>query len=402
MRLRLVKLLKIENYMLFIVSMTLLGIATSLTGPFLSLYCTEVLGMSTGAFGLFMAALSLCGVIVNSLIASRSDRGMDRKIIIMMATLSYALGYGSYLVIHNYYVLFVVVAFFIGLGSPAMSQIFASARESLMESESEDTTFANSLLRSLFSLGFLIGPLVGTILLTNVGYKGIFSGTVIIFLIITVTIFLFLKPMPKKIAAMSISQDKSPLQQKQVLIPFIALIILFICHSTNNINTALFIVHTLNGSQADVGIVTSLCAGLEVPIMIGLGLLSARVSSRSLMISGCLVGITYYTLMFISTQVWQIVTAQLLQATFVAILMSIGLSYFQELMPHKAGTATTMFSNATIIGSLVGNIGGGYLAQIMGYRHVYLMCLMLGAAALLLFTRTKAQAVHEGMTVTQI
>ncbi|OPA80651.1 MFS transporter [Paenibacillus selenitireducens] len=394
-----IKLLRIENYSLFIISMTLLGIAMSLTGPFLSLYCTEVLGMSTGAFGLFMATLSLCGVIVNSLIASRSDKGMDRKIIIMVATMSYAMGYGSYLVFHNYYVLLVVVALFIGIGSPAMSQIFASARESLIESESQDTTFANSLLRSLFSLGFLIGPLVGTVLLTNVGYKGVFSGTSIIFLIITVSVFLFLKPMPKKIGAMSISQDKSPLRQKQVLVPFIALIILFICHSTNYINTALFIVHTLNGTKADVGIVTSLCAGLEVPIMIGLGLLSARVSSRSLMISGCLVGLSYYAVMLVSTQVWQIVAAQLLQATFVAILMSIGLSYFQELMPHMAGTATTMFSNATIIGNLVGNISGGFFAQVAGYRNVYLMCLMLGAAALFLFTRTKAQTVNEGVTV---
>ncbi|WP_144027316.1 sugar efflux transporter [Paenibacillus selenitireducens] len=396
---RMIKLLRIENYSLFIISMTLLGIAMSLTGPFLSLYCTEVLGMSTGAFGLFMATLSLCGVIVNSLIASRSDKGMDRKIIIMVATMSYAMGYGSYLVFHNYYVLLVVVALFIGIGSPAMSQIFASARESLIESESQDTTFANSLLRSLFSLGFLIGPLVGTVLLTNVGYKGVFSGTSIIFLIITVSVFLFLKPMPKKIGAMSISQDKSPLRQKQVLVPFIALIILFICHSTNYINTALFIVHTLNGTKADVGIVTSLCAGLEVPIMIGLGLLSARVSSRSLMISGCLVGLSYYAVMLVSTQVWQIVAAQLLQATFVAILMSIGLSYFQELMPHMAGTATTMFSNATIIGNLVGNISGGFFAQVAGYRNVYLMCLMLGAAALFLFTRTKAQTVNEGVTV---
>lgn len=56
-----------------------------------------------------------------------------------------------------------------------------------------------STLRSLISLGFLVGPLVGTIILGAVGYKGLFLGTSAIFITIASSIVLLF--LPKKRAA---------------------------------------------------------------------------------------------------------------------------------------------------------------------------------------------------------
>lgn len=58
-----------------------------------------------------------------------------------------------------------------------MPQIYAYALESANESKSNDKTLAMSTLRSLVSLGFLAGPLAGTLILGAVGYKGLFLGT---------------------------------------------------------------------------------------------------------------------------------------------------------------------------------------------------------------------------------
>ncbi|WP_246313940.1 hypothetical protein [Paenibacillus foliorum] len=80
----------IKGYSLFVICMLLLGTGISITMPYLSLYFTEGIGMSAGAFGVFMAVSSLSGVVVNSLIAKRSDRGMDRKLIILFAIISSA------------------------------------------------------------------------------------------------------------------------------------------------------------------------------------------------------------------------------------------------------------------------------------------------------------------------
>ncbi|WP_256942389.1 MFS transporter [Bacillus sp. OV166] len=127
---RVKKLFAIKGYSLFDICVLLVGIGISITQPYLSLYATEDLGMSVGAFGVFMAVSSLSGVVVNSLIAKRSDGGLDRKWLIIIAMISSALGYASYLVFHNFIILLIVITLFNGLGAPAMPQIYASAQES--------------------------------------------------------------------------------------------------------------------------------------------------------------------------------------------------------------------------------------------------------------------------------
>ena len=64
-----------------------------------------------------------------------------------------------------------------------MPQLYASARESINASSSRNNAkFANTVLRSMFSFGFLFGPLIGAYLIQFMGYAGLFGGTVIILL----------------------------------------------------------------------------------------------------------------------------------------------------------------------------------------------------------------------------
>lgn len=389
---RLRNLHEIKGYGLFVICMALVGVAVSLSGPFLSLFCTEVIGMSTAAFGIFMAMNSLSGVVVNTLIAKRSDSGLDRKYIIAVATVSSALGSASYLVFHNYYILLIVVAVLSGCGAPAMPQIFAYAREAANDSQSDDKTFATSTLRSLFSLGFVIGPLIGTVVLSQVGFSGLFIGTSTLFLIIASIVFFLLKRKPVAITNQATRQSTGLLaQRKDLLKPFIAFILLYAANWTYNINTPLFIVHKLHGTPQDVGLVISLCAGLEIPLMIGLGALAKKFPNRLLMMVGCLIAMVYYIIMGVSSQIWQLIAAQILQASFIAIVMGIGLSYFQDLMPDSPGIATTIYSNASSLGVLVGNLSGGFVAQVAGYRNVYWVCLVIVAVSFTMLRRTKSQ-----------
>jgi len=373
---RLKKLFEIKGYGLFVVCMLLVGIGISITTPYLSLYCTEDFGMSAGSFGIFMAVSSLSGVLVNSLIAKRSDSGLDRKRIIIMAMLSSALGYISYLVFRNFFILLIAVSVFSGLGAAAMPQIYAYAQESANESNSDDKTFAMSSLRSLISLGFLIGPLGGTLILGYLGYRGLFLGTTTIFLIIALLVFLFLQR--RKVIQNNTREKKSDnysVRSRQIMQPFIAFILLFGVNAINGINTPLFIVNELRGTHADVGLVVSISAGLEIPIMLVLGALSKKISNHSLMIYGCIISCIYYIVLSVSSNSWQLIAAQLLQATSVAILMGNGLSYFADLMPNSPGMSTTIYSNGSTIGRLLGNLSGGIIAQFSGFRHVYWVCL---------------------------
>lgn len=398
MFIRLKNLFAIKGYSILVMCMLMIGIGISITSPYIPLFLTKDFGMSAGAFGIFMAISSLSGVVVNSLIAKHSDNGMDRKWIVIFAAISASLGYASYLVFNNFFILLIVVTLFNGLAAPVMPQIYAYAHESANASKSKDKTFAMSTLRSLISLGFLIGPLCGTLILGLAGYKGIFLGTSILYITVASLVFLFLHR--RKAAKSNAKKKKSKgtpwIKNRQIRLPLIAFLFLFAINTIHLIITPLFIVNELHGTYKDVGLVVSICAGLEIPIMLGLGALGKKISNHTLMIYGCVILVIYYTILSVATHAWQLIPAQLLQATFVAIVMGNGLSYFTERLPNSPGLATTIYSNGSTIGRLVGSLGGGFIAQILGFRHVYWVCLLLAVLAFFILWRSRP---HEEMEV---
>ncbi|MBS4197028.1 sugar efflux transporter [Lederbergia citri] len=393
MYIRLRNLFSIKGYSVLVICMLFIGIGISITSPYIPLFLTEDFGMSAGAFGIFMAISSLSGVVVNSLIAKHSDSGIDRKWIIIFAALSATLGYASYLIFNNFFILLIVVTLFNGLAAPVMPQIYAYAHESANTSKSDDKTFAMSTLRSLISLGFLIGPLCGTLMLGLAGYKGIFLGTSILYLTVASLVFLFLnkRKAAKSNAKKKISSGISWVKNREIRLPLIAFLFLFAINTIHLIITPLFIVNELHGTYRDVGLIVSICAGLEIPIMLGLGALGKKISNHTLMIYGCVILVIYYTILSVATQPWQLIPAQLLQATFVAIVMGNGLSYFTERLPNSPGLATTIYSNGSTIGRLVGSLGGGFIAQIVGFRQVYWVCLGLAILSFIIFWKTRLQ-----------
>lgn len=376
---RLTALFSIPSYGLLFICMLLQGIGISLSAPFLSIYFTEQLGVSIGMFGVFLAVTLISGIWISTLIGRRSDLGLNRKNIYLSSTLCSVLAYSGYLFINDFTILFIYMIIFTALGAPGMPQLFAIAREAVIKSNFTDHTFANSTLRSAFSLGFITGPLIGTLLIAAVGFKGIFLGTIGVFLLVALLTFLFLKSNTELKSRNSEVKAQSfrLVQNRNILLPFLILIFMYTAHWMSSLNTALFITNNLGGTTNDVGLVSSICAALEIPFMIILGLLSAKYSNRILMICGAILGGAYYFVIIISDAMWQMLAAQILLAVFVAVISAIGISYIQDLLPSMPGYASTLYSNSSTIGRLIGSLVGGGLASIVGYRYSFVFCFIL-------------------------
>ncbi|MNJ68164.1 Sugar efflux transporter C [compost metagenome] len=74
-----------------------------------------------------------------------------------------------------------------------------------------------------------------------------------------------------------------------------------------------------------------------------------------------------------------IVAIQIFSALFIAIVLGIGMTFFQDLVPKMIGTATTLYNNANILGSM----GGGLLAGVIG-EYYEIKTVILAAAILCL------------------
>ncbi|CAC6903729.1 sugar efflux transporter [Staphylococcus aureus] len=82
---------------------------------------------------------------------------------------------------------------------------------------------------------------------------------------------------------------------------------------------------------------------------------------------------------------------QVFLAIFLAVLLGIGISYFQDILPDFPGYASTLFSNAMVIGQLGGNLLGGAMSHWVGLENVFFVSaasIMLGMI-LIFFTKNQ-------------
>ena len=360
------KLFQIKNYKLFTVNMGLLGMAIAITTPFLVLYATQHLGMTSGQYGLLMALAAGASFTVNSIVARFSDNGkINRKYLIATALIMGALCFSIYFYVHTIW-------------------IFIEYKDrSILD---------NTVLRSTFSLGFLFGPLFGTVLLSLLGYDGLFGGTVTIFLTVLVLLLLFYKE-PKKILNNIVGnfpEKKAPnlIKEPTLLIPFLAFILLHIGQWMYTLNMPLYVTEYLKDDESHVGYLASLCAGLEVPLMIILGAIAGKFRTKTLLMVGSIFGFGYYFSIGVFDSFTAMLIGQLALAFFLAILLGLGISYFQDILPDFPGYASTLFANAMVIGQLGGNLLGGVMSDIVGLGNVFFVSSFSIALAfvLLIFT----------------
>lgn len=280
------------------------------------------------------------------------------------------------------------------MGAPAMPQLYASARESInVSASSKNAVFANTLLRSMFSFGFLFGPLVGTVLLKKFGFAGIFGGTILLYIIVLLSFLFFYQEVKVEKPAHTKGhiEPVAPnlLKDTYLLIPFLAFVFLHIGQWMYTLNMPLFVTEFLNADEANVGYLASLCAGLEVPFMIILGILASRFQTRTLLMIGAIFGGGYYLSIGLFDSVTAMLIGQIGLAFFLAILLGLGISYFQDTLPDFPGYASTLFSNAMIAGQLLGNLLGGVMSDIVGLGNVFYVSssFVLIAFILLIFTK---------------
>jgi MFS transporter, SET family, sugar efflux transporter len=59
-------------------------------------------------------------------------------------------------------------------------------------------------------------------------------------------------------------------------------------------------------------------------------------------------------------------------------------------MPHRAGAAAALFSNAGQLGSVFAALSAGLLAQAFGYASIFVVCAILSAVGLVMICLTPA------------
>jgi SET family sugar efflux transporter-like MFS transporter len=355
------------------------GLATALALPFMALFLSTEVGAGPVALGTFLLVTPLAALVASTLIGRLSDARAVRRPLLIIGATTGAAGYALFSVLRDYWILLAVSSTLVAVASSLLPQMFAYAKQVLERGGSTKAPLAISSLRTLISVAWVAGPPLAALLVAKTGYTGLFITTALVY---TAVAALTLR-LPEIIATPTTTTIDEPIKpaNRNIVFAVLAFILIQGAVSLGVVALPLFVTDELHGTTGDAGLILGLCAALEIPLMIGFGVLAMRIDHRRLVGIGAIAALAYHSVMLMTTNVWQVAAAQALNAVVISAAMGVGISYFQTLAPDRPGYATTMFTNsATVAGMLSGPLLGA--AQLLSYRAAYGMSLTMSALGL--------------------
>ncbi|MDA3978873.1 sugar efflux transporter [Gallibacterium sp. AGMB14963] len=370
----------------------LTGIGSAFQLPVMSLFLAKEVQVSSFAVGIFFAVNALVGIVLGQVIGFYSDRLADRRWLILLCCIMAAGGYVIFAYSRNYWVLLTLAVTLFGLGSASNPQIFAFAREYANRKQRQTVMFM-SIMRAQISLAWIIGPPLAFWLAINKGFTFLFLIGAATFLLSGCCGRFLLPPLndTQQKSTKTTALPQAPQQNKtSVIYLSLTLVIIFSCNSMYLINMPLYITTQLHLPENLAGFLMGTAAGLEIPVMIIAGWLSKFVAKKHLMIVALLCGVIFYPLLLVVTSTWGLVCLQLLNAILIGILASIGMTYFQDLMPSQLGSATTLFTNSAKSSWIVGGPIAGFIGGAYSYYDTFYFCSVLTLLALFCLWKVKS------------
>ena len=241
--------------------------------------------------------------------------------------------------------------------------------------------------RAIFSVAWVAGPPLATLIIGTFGIRAILAAIVAVAVLNVATTAVMIAQQRRRVAAADVPTptvvDGPPargLTAALVMVAFVGL------QATNAVAIAIMTIYVTQTMRLDIlwaGVALGVAAGLEVPALLAMGRLSERFSHLTLIATGCLAGIAYYLGLAFVADPWSLLALQLLNAWFFAAVAGVGLPLFQDLIP-RPGLATGLYMNTRRVGAIVsGPIVAVGALTVLGERGIFVACAALILLALL-------------------
>ena len=376
-------------YAAFMLVAFMMGVAGALQAPTLSLFLSREVGAQPFWIGLFYTVNAIAGIGVSLWLAKRSDSQGDRRKLIIFCCLM-AIGNALLFAFNRHYLTLITCGVLLAsLANTAMPQLFALAREYADNSAREVVMFS-SVMRAQLSLAWVIGPPLAFMLALNYGFTVMFSIAAGIFTLSLVLIAFMLPSVARvELPSENALSMQGGWQDSNVRMLFVASTLMWTCNTMYIIDMPLWISSELGLPDKLAGFLMGTAAGLEIPAMILAGYYVKRYGKRRMMVIAVAAGALFYTGLILFHSRLALMTLQLFNAVLIGIVAGIGMLWFQDLMPGRAGAATTLFTNSISTGVILAGVIQGAIAQSWGHFAVYWIIAVISVVALFLTAKVK-------------
>ena len=377
---------------LFIFLSVLTGFIGAFVNPLMSYFIVEGLNSPPVYIGFYTVSVTIAGLVISHWFGHLADHGTNIKKLYTYAILGTIGALLTFIVSDSFLWVWLAGLVFMSFGNASIAQMLTLGRVWAGGTSVNITKF-NARVRAGMSLAWMIGPAIAFALVSAIGFSVSFSIALTFALAAIAFVWRGLpevKPVEKKTG--SEQEAGTPLS-------FWLLAIMVVLGMTSNLTyqsaIPLYTVKELNLPEYLPGVLMSLVAGLQIPVMLSVGRLSERFEKDKLMVIAFIFAIVFYLLSFFAQQTWQFIALQIVNALFYGLFAGLGITIMQQQLPNRIGFTSSLYSNAMKVGIMFGSSSTGLIAQFFSFRAA-----MLGAACasllalicMLAFIKLKPQA----------
>ncbi|MCG6273299.1 sugar efflux transporter [Vibrio vulnificus] len=393
-------MLQDRTAILFVITATIIGLCGAFFYPLTSLFLVEQLNASPMMLSLYMVVAVISSVSVSQVIAGKSDRGWQRKAILLISVSCQLVTVVSFIFIRDYWIAIAVVALLGSISGAAFGQLFALGREYGDKYVTDSASFV-STMRAGIAIAWVFGPPLAFLLKAAYGFEASFTIAAIV---IALSILVIFRGIPNVERNLRVEKEPSRANGGWVSsvnpLVFIYCLIIVLAFAANNlyiVSMPLYLSQELKVDANWLGVLFGVAALCEIPVMLWAGKLARRWSALTIMKVGIASGVLFYSVMLVSTNYTHLIVAQILNGIFIGTCATLGMVVMQDMMKDKLGTASTLFSNMLQLSMLVSSLSVGIVGELFNYYSSFYVSLLGVSLALILLIccQTKLAASSE-------
>ena len=363
---------------------TLINRAGTMVIPFLSLYLTEDLKFTLGNVGTIMMCFGL-GSVAGSWLGGKLTDTIGYYKVMVRSLVSTGVLFIALQFLNTFYALcfgIFLVMLVADMFRPAMFVALSAY------SKPENKTRSVTLIRLAINLGFSAGPAVGGIIITALGYSGLFWVDGITCILATLVLFMVLNPKKSKVLDDIVVKNPDSAYQDKAFIIFLVAMFLFgviFLQYFSSMPIYYREVHAL--SKIDIGLLLGangfLIFILEMPLIKWLE--NSRFSKTGLMIFGAVLTSLSFVILNITTWSGILIIGMFLMTVGEMIAFPFSNAFAMERAKKgNQGEYMALYSIAFSMAHIFGHKAGMQMVDGWGFDTTWYMITLIGGLCVIL------------------
>jgi SET family sugar efflux transporter-like MFS transporter len=388
------------------VALFLSGLGTSAAAPQITLFLVNDLHVSLTTAGLFYLT-NITAPLAGYLIGARSDRTGKRLGLFRWCALAGAVGWVAMALADQVWMPFVISAVVLAFSGAASSQLFAAVHDDLQATASPVADGVVSIVRMALTAGWVVGPVLGSVLATAAGSRVMLAATGLCALAQIVPMG-FARPGPVRAGAArpgartasesasaseSGSESASEAQAERLvqrprlreMLPLLAFTGLYVLvYAGEPIKYGylpIYMRDDLHLPTAVSGAVIGIQPLMELILMPVAVIVARRIGMMRLMILGAAFGVGANLCFALTGHAAGMFAGQILMGGVWGVFAALGIIVAQRLLPRAVATASAVFMSSTAIASALGGLTGSLGVSVLGLPHVFFAPALYGLIA---------------------